>query len=86
MFKLMSKEIKAISGPQTILIWTYESILNCNYMYLGVPGYNLKKNALFCLNNFCTFTYSVDLGEMQHYVAFHLGLHCLHKYLFRGFG
>ena len=22
---------------------------------------------------------------MQHYAAFHLGLHCLQKYLFRGF-
>ena len=23
--------------------------------------------------------------EMQHHAAFHLGLHCLSKYLFRGF-
>ena len=29
---------------------------------------------------------SADPGEMSHYVAFHLGLHCLPKYLFRGFG
>ena len=28
---------------------------------------------------------SVDLDEMQHHAAFHLGLHCLPKYLFRGF-
>ena len=28
---------------------------------------------------------SVDSDEMQHYAAFHLGLHCLQKYLFRGF-
>ena len=27
---------------------------------------------------------SVDLGKMLH-IAFHLGLHCLQKYLFRGF-
>ena len=26
---------------------------------------------------------SVDLDEMPHYVAFHLGLHCLLKYAFR---
>ena len=28
---------------------------------------------------------SVDPDEMQHYAAFHLGLHCLQKYSFRGF-
>ena len=28
---------------------------------------------------------SVDSDEMQHNAAFHLGLHCLPKYLFRGF-
>ena len=32
-----------------------------------------------------TFTHSVDPDEMQHYAAFHMGLHCLQKYLFRGF-
>ena len=28
---------------------------------------------------------SADPGEMQHYGAFHLGLHCLPKYPIRGF-
>ena len=28
---------------------------------------------------------SADPDEMQHYAAFHLGLHCLPKYPFRGF-
>ena len=28
---------------------------------------------------------SADRDEMQHDAAFHLGLHCLPKYLFRGF-
>ena len=28
---------------------------------------------------------SADPDEMQHYAAFHLGLHCLPKYSFRGF-
>ena len=31
-----------------------------------------------------TFTNSIDPDEMQHYAAFHLGLHCLQKYSFRG--
>ena len=28
---------------------------------------------------------SADSGEIKHYAAFHLGLHCLPKYPFRGF-
>ena len=56
-----------------------------HFTYLGVSGYNLKKNVFFCLNIFLTFTNSVDPDEMQHYAAFHLGLHCLHKYLFMDF-
>ena len=28
---------------------------------------------------------SANPDEMPHYVAFHLGLHCLSKYPFRGF-
>ena len=28
---------------------------------------------------------SADPDKMQHYAAFHLALHCLPKYLFRGF-
>ena len=28
---------------------------------------------------------SADPDEMQQYAVFHLGLHCLPKYLFRGF-
>ena len=39
----------------------------------------------FCLKIFCTFRNSVDPDEMQHNAAFHLGLYCLQKYLFRGF-
>ena len=29
--------------------------------------------------------HSVDPDEMQHFVAFHLGLHCLPKYAFRSY-
>ena len=32
-----------------------------------------------------TLTNSVDPDEMPQYAAFHLGLHCLLKYPFRGF-
>ena len=54
-------------------------IVHCTY--LGVSGYNLKKIVFICLKNFFTFTNSVDPNEMQHCAAFHLGLHCLQKYL-----
>ena len=31
------------------------------------------------------FENNVDLHEMPHFVAFHQGLHCLLKYMVRGF-
>ena len=54
-------------------------IFHCTY--LGVSGYNIPKNIVFfCLKIFFTLSNSVDPDEMQHYAAFHLGLHCLQKY------
>ena len=66
-----------------------------------MSGYNFQKKKIvnFCLKMFLTFTNSkdpdemqhydianiVDPDEMQHYAAFHLGLHFLLKYSFRGF-
>ena len=55
--------------------------INCTY--LGVLGYFIFLDIEFFVDLFC-FN-SVDPGEMQHYAAFHLGLHCLQKYLLRGF-
>ena len=44
-------------------------------------GYNFQKDIVFfCLKIIFTFTNSVGPDEMQHYAAFHLGLHCLQKY------
>ena len=39
----------------------------------------------FCLKIFFYLTNNVDPDEMQHYAAFHLGLHCLQKYSLMGF-
>ena len=55
------------------------------YISKGVGLYFSKQIVFFCLKFFFTFTNSVDPDEMQHYAAFHLGIHCLQKYLFRGF-
>ena len=73
-------------------LYTYEFFfwfdtikLGYSISLLGVSDYNFHKNSvcvLFCQNIFFTFTNSVDPDEMQHYAAFHLGLHCLQKYLF----
>ena len=50
-------------------------------MSRGVRLYLKKECCIFVF----TFTNSVDPDEMQHYAAFHLGNHCLQKYLFRSF-
>ena len=44
-------------------------------------GYSFENIVFFRLKIFITFTNSVDPDEMQHYAAFHLGLHCLQNYL-----
>ena len=43
-----------------------------------------KKIVFFWLKIFFTLTNSVNPDEMQHTAAFHLGLHCLQMYSFRG--
>ena len=48
-----------------------------------MSGYK-KKYCILLSEALFIFTNSVDLDEMQHYAAFHLGLHCLQKLLFRG--
>ena len=46
-------------------------------------SYNFQ-NILYMSEDVFTFTNTVDPDEMQHYAAFHLGLHSLQKYSFRG--
>ena len=51
--------------------------------YLGVSSHNFQKYSILVPKNLF-YRYSVDPDEMQHYTAFHQGLHCLQKYSFRG--
>ena len=44
-----------------------------------------NKDILKSLKIVSTFKNNVDLHEMLHFVAFHQGLYCLPKYMFRGF-
>ena len=59
-----------------------------NLRYLGVSGYNCKKYCIVLSEDlFFTFTNSVDPDDFTftNSAALYLGLHCLRKYLFRGF-
>ena len=49
-----------------------------------MSSYNFQA-ILYFLSEIFFFLNSVDSDEMPHYAAFHLGLHCLLKYPFRGF-
>ena len=68
-----------------LLIWDNKlGIVHCTYE--GFQVMILKKILYFSVwRSFFTFANSVYPDEMLHYAAFHLGLHCLQKYSFRGF-
>ena len=51
-------------------------------MYQGVTDYHFQIKMVSLKITF-VLTNSVDPDEMPHYTAFHLGLHCLPKYMFR---
>ena len=46
---------------------------------------SLKYDVFLSLKVVLILANSADPDEMQHYAAFHLVLHCLPKYMFRGF-
>ena len=59
---------------------SFDCILRCHrlqFSKINIEFLSLKVD--FVLAN------SADPDEMLHYVAFHLGLHCLPKYMFRSF-
>ena len=55
-------------------------------MYFKGSGQNfLNYDVFLSLKTVLNLANSADPDEMQHNAAFHLGLHCLPKYLLRGF-
>ena len=56
-------------------------IMHLKRLYVNVLYYDVHLSLKVVLN----LANSVDPDEMQHNAAFHQGLHCLPKYLFRGF-
>ena len=60
-------------------------IVHCIYIE-GSRDYKFTKNVVFLsLKNDLFLANSADPDEMPHYAPFHLGVHCLPKYLFMGF-
>ena len=66
-------QIIAIRMGLTIIYFNGHTLLFNNY------------DLFLSLRIVVTLTSSVDPDEMPHHAAFRLGLHCLSKYLFRGF-
>ena len=65
-------------------------VWDCPLCTLRGHRYNFLNHDVFLSLNFevkgiLYLVNSADPDEMQHYAAFHLGLHCLLKYQFRGF-
>ena len=83
-YDVVSKHVNPLytNGLFPLVCYNKLGIVHCTY--LGVSGYYFQIIYLFCLKTFFTFTSSVGPDEMQHYAAFHLGLHCLQIYSFRG--
>ena len=67
------KQIKAIRMGLSIIYFKGSQVIISQILCISVI------DVVLILAN------SEDPDEMQHYAAFHLGLHCLPKYPFRGF-
>ena len=68
------------SGYLYLHYWSpvdWEPAINVDMVYVHVLNYDVYLSVMVVL----ILARSVDPDEMQHYVAFHLGLHCLPKYL-----
>ena len=58
-------------------------MIHCKYW--GVTDYNFLNNVFISQETYFVLANSADPDEMPHHVVFHLGIHCLLKYLFMGY-
>ena len=65
--------------------WFYTINLGQSIVHIKGCPVIIKKIYSFVKRSFFFFTNSVEPDEMQQNAAFHLGLHCLQKYWYRGF-
>ena len=85
-FFLLSAQFNPLYTNGFLLLVCYDKpgIVRCTY--LGPGCQVLIKNIVFCsLKISSTLINSVDADEIQHYASFHLSLHSLQEYSFRGF-
>ena len=65
---------------------SYNKVRMIYWVYCGYTCYNFPKNIVFLsMKIYFDFANSADPDEMPHDAAFHLDIHCLSKYPFRGF-
>ena len=74
-----------ICVPMDYSIWFYTIYLGWSSVYMEGSQVIISKKYCISLKIEFVVANSADPDEMPHYVAFHLGLHCLSKYLFRHF-
>ena len=79
------EQVNPLYTDEFFLLVGYNKVGIVHYTYLGMSGYNFVKYCILSSEDLFTYTNSVDPDEMQHCAAFHLDLHCLYQYLFRGF-
>ena len=60
---------------------TYNKVRMVHYIFRGATGYDFKTNNSVSFKIDFTLANSAKPIEMPRYVAFHLGLSCLQKYL-----
>ena len=65
-------------------IWFDTARSGWSVIYIKWLQVIISKNIVFLKINY-VLANSADPDEKQHYAAFHLGLHCLPNYRFRGF-
>ena len=63
--------------------WIFHKSMDGPYYIVMVTCYTFQIPLCFSLEDVVVLANNVNLDEMPHYAAFHLGLHCLSKYAFR---
>ena len=76
---------KPLKGPMEFSIKFDTVKSGWSIVYIEGSQVIISINYCISLKIFFVIANCVDPDEMQHYAAFHLGLHCFPKYLFMGF-
>ena len=85
--KKLKNLLSLIIEALTLCFLMYFPIHVCDCPLCTLRGHNKRflNHVFLSLTVVLILANSAEPDEMQHDAAFHLGLHCLQKYLFRGF-